>query len=814
MEPSMKKLLACLLVAVTSGCPDVKVDENETGGPIVEFDPAKSLATGARFLPFPNDLVRDPMTGKLNLGPQACESAAAKATRETILNQLDGFGTYEAAVQITFTKEVDEASLMGNVALYQITNGATKIDPANAVSVPITIRKGTTLRQLPDACATPETVNTIAIIPLIPLQQKSSYVAVLLKGIKDTDGTEFGASSTWGLVSAKQDPVTVENGVIVSDRTPLDPADPAQREQLFSLDLLWKAHAEALAFVDAVPSARPRTDILVATKFTTQTVTDPLDPSVSGSPAASLPTGGFLVQPIDAATLLPARFGANAQAICDANAETNPVQCFLKLGLGGCDPTGVGCGTVAVNNPFFAKGAAACAQLYGCASVGNAFATRIVNTSFQKPLPNPFDTTHPLQGPWTDPVHPESQGGVDLDALIGIPTGTMPAGGWPVIVYGHGLTLSKDTALTFAGKATAAGFAIVAIDFVAHGSRAVRISNDPTLGCTGRCVDATTITAQNPAGDFYATPMLCEKASDCPGAGDTCGKASVLTGAAANEGAAPTPTSAGQCYDQFLSTDLAKTRDGLRQTVLDLQRTILALKACAPGAPTTANCGSLVIDPTKILYAGVSLGGILGSITTAESPDVKAAMLSVPGAGWVDLLENTDTVEFRCPLVNGLIDAGILSGTKWTGANSDALCLQDKAAWQGQPGYGTFAATARWILDPADPANFASKLATKRFMIQEVIGDTVVPNVTTERLAALTGVAAKAAMADAATPPSVSTAVTTPTVTENKFIRYMSDAANKYVHSSLIRPADATQAGVFGFIRMQVDARTWLEGNK
>jgi hypothetical protein len=248
--------------------------------------------------------------------------------------------------------------------------------------------------------------------------------------------------------------------------------------------------------------------------------------------------------------------------------------------------------------------------------------------------------------------------------------------------------------------------------------------------------------------------------------------------------------------------------------VLDLQRTILALKTCAPGAPAITNCGSLAFDSTKIFYAGVSLGGILGSIATAESPDVKAALLSVPGAGWVDLLENTDTVEFRCPLVNGLIDAGVLTGTKWTGANTDALCLQDKAAWQGQPGYATFAATARWILDPADPANFASKLATKRFMIQEVIGDTVVPNVTTERLAALTGVAAKAANADTGAPAGPSTAVTTPTAMENKFIRYMTDTASKYVHSSLIRPADSTLPGVYGFLHMQLDAAEWLKDNK
>lgn len=810
----MKKLLALMLVAVTSGCPDVKVDPDETGGPIVEFDPAKSSATGARFIPFPTDLVRDPTTGKLNLSPQACETAAGKATRENVLNKLDGFGTYEAAIQITFTAEVDEASLKDNVALYQLTNEGAKNDPANAMSVPFVIRKGTTLRLLPDACTAPETVNTIAIIPLAPLKQKSSYVAVLFKGIKDTSGKDFSPSPTWGLVSAKTDPVTVENGVIVSEKTPLDPADEKQRAQLFSLDLLWKAHAEALAFVDAVPNARPRSDVLVATKWTTQTVTDPLDPSVADSPASKLFTSAFLAPPIDAATLLPARFGSNALQICETNGEANPVQCFIKLGLGGCDPNGVGCGTTGPNNPFFQKGAQVCALLYNCGSIGNIVATQIANVNYQIQQPNAFDPNKPLQGPWTDPVHPEMQGGNGLDTIIGIPSGQMPTGGWPVIVYGHGLTASKETALTFAGRATAAGFAVVAIDFVAHGSRAVRISKDPALGCTGRCVDASTISSQNPAGDFYSPAKLCESASDCPNAGDSCGKASVLTGAAANEGAAPTATTAGQCYDPFLSTDLAKTRDGLRQSVLDLQRVILAVKTCAPGAPTSANCGAFTADPSKIFYTGVSMGGILGSIASAESPNVKAAMLSVPGAGWVDLLENTDTVAFRCPLVNGLIDGGILMGTKWTGANSDALCLQDKSAWQGQPGYATFAATARWIIDPADPANFASKLATKRFMIQEVIGDTVVPNIATDRLAALSGVASKVATADSGTPVAVSAAVTTPTALENKFIRYMNDAADEYAHSSFIRPTASTAQGLNGFYRMQVDASTWLNANK
>src|SRR5438445_1532162 len=122
MERWMKKL-AWLLVLAASGCPDVKVDGDETGGPVVEFDPAKSVATGARFVPFPNDLIRDPMTGNIAMGAPGCpESASSQATREGILNKLDGFGTYQTAMSVTFTSEVDATTLDGHVVLYQMTN--------------------------------------------------------------------------------------------------------------------------------------------------------------------------------------------------------------------------------------------------------------------------------------------------------------------------------------------------------------------------------------------------------------------------------------------------------------------------------------------------------------------------------------------------------------------------------------------------------------------------------------------------------------------------------------------------------------------
>jgi pimeloyl-ACP methyl ester carboxylesterase len=502
----------------------------------------------------------------------------------------------------------------------------------------------------------------------------------------------------------------------------------------------------------------------------------------------------------------------------------------LKLALGGCDPLGVGCGLENPGaSPFYAKGAQAC-QVYNCAAIGDVLGGAITSTNYQTPETNTFDPTKPLQGPWSDPVNPASQGPLVLETLVVVPASTMPTGGWPVVIYGHGLTLSKETALTFAGWAAQFGFATVAVDFSGHGSRAVRTSKDVNLACTGRCVNRAT-------GDYYApndpacaaTGCTCEETKSgtttvpaiamCPNHDptsasgyDKCGKSGFVTTSGNNEFASPTPRENGQCYDSPLSSNLAKTRDGFRQTVLDLERVVNAVKACGNG------CGAFTADPTKIVYVGVSLGGILGSIASAESPDIKAAMLSVPGGGWVDLLENTDSVAFRCSFIDSLIDAQILSGTKWNlGANTDALCLAaDKTAWQGQPGYPTFAATGRWVLDPADPANFASKLATKRFFIQEVTNDEIVPNIATDRLAALTGIAAKQMPGDNTfnpSSPAPSAAVATPTAMESKYIKYTSDTGAAYSHASLIRPANST-TGVIGTLRMQFDAAYWIFQNK
>ena len=73
--------------------------------------------------------------------------------------------------------------------------------------------------------------------------------------------------------------------------------------------------------------------------------------------------------------------------------------------------------------------------------------------------------------------------------------------------------------------------------------------------------------------------------------------------------------------------DIIVGRDGLRQTVVDLMQLVRVIEAGVDihgdGVPN--------LDPSRIYYAGLSLGGIYGTVFLAVEPRVRAGVLIVPG---------------------------------------------------------------------------------------------------------------------------------------------------------------------------------------
>ncbi|HEX4450382.1 MAG TPA: hypothetical protein VH143_05890 [Kofleriaceae bacterium] len=727
----MTKLLACLLLVAASGCPNVSADQGEgqgqlptTDGPTVEFDPANSI------IPFPNNLALDPTTGKVAVPAPACESPVSAALRTGVLNTLDGFGTYEAAMQVTFTDTIDVSSLAGKIVMYERMKGSTSLDPSSATPIPLKVVPGTALRFDASDCASPASVNAVTIVPEVPLDEKSTYTLAVLSGVQTSAGSAYLPSFTWALVRQSVDPVTIDSsGNIISNSTPLDPSNADQAQQIVAIDGLWKAEATGLAFLDGTGAVTDRSDVLVGWEITTQTTTDPLDPTVVNSVASSLTTGSLL----GTASIVWTGVGQNSSCPSGPDCGVLPPQADVQGVIEALLVQG-GIASSATTAPAICQALHLCGATSSTGPIGDVIEAALPINNYQQHVTNTLANGVDLPGAWSDPLSPQPEPGfvtsLNLPPTPGlvevfgfVPSGTAPAAGWPTVIFGHGLGSKKETLILLAGALATQGIASVAIDFVNSGSRAIRISDDPMLGCgPGTCSNNTNQTC------YADTPLE----GTCT-TGGTCILATTTTPGAPSYSVTP------QCYAPFLSTDLAGTRDNMRQTILDLQRLVLAMKGCGSTIPNA--CGDLAVDSTKLLYTGISLGGIIGSTVTSIQPDLVGGVLNVPGVGWLDILENSQTNEIKCPLVDALISAGVLTGDQWNGMDGAAgtgLCTTN--AWLMQPAYQQFSQAARWILDPADGANFVpGRLAAKKFLIEEVVNDQVVPNVATNNEGALVG---------------------------------------------------------------------------
>ncbi len=172
----------------------------------------------------------------------------------------------------------------------------------------------------------------------------------------------------------------------------------------------------------------------------------------------------------------------------------------------------------------------------------------------------------------------------------------------------------------------------------------------------------------------------------------------------------------------FVFNEIAATREFFRQTVADLlQLTRMIQNAHAAGiAPFDR------VDPERIMYFGVSLGGIMGTMFMAVEPDVKVGMLSVPGGGLPNILASHDIGNLLDPLL--ALQIGIPQSNQFFA-----------------PFRHRFQHLAHWVLEAADPINYAPYIIVpgaqlpdvppKRALVHEGIIDNTIPNRTTDDLA-------------------------------------------------------------------------------
>jgi pimeloyl-ACP methyl ester carboxylesterase len=159
-----------------------------------------------------------------------------------------------------------------------------------------------------------------------------------------------------------------------------------------------------------------------------------------------------------------------------------------------------------------------------------------------------------------------------VDFVMTEPTVT-PKSGAPVVVYGHGIGIFKETLIIVAPTNAAHGVATIAIDQPNHGAR-----SGPE---GGQVFDLTT-----PKGLGRLFGMVVQSSVD---------QASVL---------------------RAVQTSLANLDAGPWKLF-----------------QTTLGDGQRDLDPSRLFYEGTSLGGVLGAATVALSPELGGAALQVSGVG-------------------------------------------------------------------------------------------------------------------------------------------------------------------------------------
>ena len=274
-----------------------------------------------------------------------------------------------------------------------------------------------------------------------------------------------------------------------------------------------------------------------------------------------------------------------------------------------------------------------------------------------------------------------------------------------MLIFGHGFGDSRFGGPTAVAPTMArAGFAVIAINAVGHG-----FGPQSTVTFVDKSGNRTTLPAGGRSIDLNGDGVI-----------------------EANEGCAlVTPVAYG-------------TRDCFRQTAVDLMQLArvirLGLDLDGDGTPD--------LDPSRIYYAGQSLGAIYGTMFTAVEPSIRAAALNVGGATVVDIARwspayrdlTTESLQLRRP---PLLNQG-------GGYNEDYVLPGQPVkvtTVAGAVDIQNFFETVEWLGMSGDPIAFAphlktsplSGLSARLVLIQFARGDRTVPNPSNSTLVSAAG---------------------------------------------------------------------------
>jgi hypothetical protein len=297
---------------------------------------------------------------------------------------------------------------------------------------------------------------------------------------------------------------------------------------------------------------------------------------------------------------------------------------------------------------------------------------------------------------------PTATGTNEIHFNLFLPAGTPPAAGWPVAIFGHGFGDNKNNSpFAVAASMAANGVATIAINVVGHGRgpagtlTVFRTTGTPvTIAAGGRGFD------QDGNGTIDSTEGV---------------------------NAAPPRT-------------IISSRDGLRQTVVDLMQLVRVIET--GGIPG--------LDPARIYYFGQSFGGIYGTMFLAVEPSVRAGVPNVAGGPIIDIARLSPVfrplvayaLAFRVPSLDNLPRIPIATPPFFFPQFNENIPLRNQPpvinTVLGAIAIQEVIENTEWVSQSANPVAYAPHLRMspldgmepKPVIFQVAKGDKTVPNPT------------------------------------------------------------------------------------
>lgn len=674
----------------------------------VQFDPSNSI------IPAPtNVLLSGTVDGTLNI-PVADPSDSSDP--QVALNGLDGWGTHPT-MTFNFSLPRDEngdlvavaassVEAQGAIRVFETIQGGSDVSaecaaasPAAACAVTAELTHGV------DFTVSAVDDDTVAVVPLRPLKPKTGYIVALTSNIQDELGRDVHPSQTYTLMKrpADSDPVS---------------SDPSA----VSLQRLINSYEGALAQfgVDAE-------EVIYASNFTTQSVGDVLgatkqmlalsaagvdtpwspevpvmqaapqgytldvvlqqsgvtDPAALAAASAARVYGGQVnlpyYSPLPTAENPTAPIDGRWQAACDS-----PASILGAIEQGVIDPAGAGIPAEALEDPSLLLPPNNCFDFPG------------VDNERHLTKYNPIPA---IQGTQTVPAFitiPDlatvnairaQRGMAELEAV--------PQGGWPVVIFQHGITGEKTNAAGIAGSLAAAGFATVAIDHPLHGDRA--------FGAIDASSPAGVTAYMNLANLLGARDNIRQSIADLVGLRMSLNNFMAADGAQLN----------GQDV-HFVGHSLGAIA-GVGFTAL--ANTPLSNPQLEPLSPM------FEVQASSFGMPGGSIANFLLASGSFEVP-VKSQLLYSASAEFAEVVNAQAEAAGVTPGGEGFSELLAQVYTQFIDGASDAQRAQINATFE------QFAFAAQAVIDSADPVNYSAGVVATETPVHliEAVGDATIPN--------------------------------------------------------------------------------------